>query len=205
MGYHIHETLNLCNQLRETAEAGMEDFSRLIHICHYVLETQHLEGDMVEFGCHYGKTAALMASLTSRPIHLYDSFEGLPPEEGCVAGAMACKPEDVEMTFRWARLTIPTIHKGWFKDFTLADLPSKISLAHIDGDLYCSTMDALRLVYPKMTKYGYILIDDYQEPFFPGVERAVSEFLKDKPECAQILSGPNHSLSYKAVIRKLPE
>ncbi len=51
--------------------------------------------------------------------------------------------------------------KGWFKD-TLHIAPiEQIAVLRLDGDLYESTMDSLKALYPKLSKGGYLLIDDY--------------------------------------------
>lgn len=61
---------------------GMQNFPRIIHICHYVLETESLGGAIVEFGCYAGDTAKLITELTNRPVHVYDGFQGLPGRGG---------------------------------------------------------------------------------------------------------------------------
>ena len=54
--------------------------------------------------------------------------------------------------------------KGWFKD-TLPQAPiDKLSILRLDGDMYSSTMDALENLYPKLSKGGFCIIDDYAVP-----------------------------------------
>ncbi len=51
--------------------------------------------------------------------------------------------------------------KGWFRD-TLPTAPiQRIALLRMDGDLYSSTMDALKYLYPKVSPGGYVIVDDY--------------------------------------------
>jgi O-methyltransferase len=51
--------------------------------------------------------------------------------------------------------------KGWFCD-TLPTAPiERLSVLRLDGDMYQSTMDALVNLYPKLSKGGYAIIDDY--------------------------------------------
>ena len=64
--------------------------------------------------------------------------------------------------------------KGWFRD-TLPKAPiGRLSVIRLDGDLYESTMDALVNLYPKLSRGGYVIIDDYGalEP----CSRAVHEY-----------------------------
>lgn len=51
--------------------------------------------------------------------------------------------------------------KGWFRD-TLPHAPIRqLAVLRLDGDMYESTMDALRHLYPKLSVGGYVIIDDY--------------------------------------------
>jgi len=181
---------------------GMQDFSRIVHICHYVMETEHLEGDVVEFGCHEGYTARMINALTNRPVHVYDSFMGLPRAEGH-GGEMSSSVESFLLTFRSYNVPIPIIHKGWFEQLTESDIPLKISFAHLDGDLKTSTESALRLIYNHLEKGAVVLIDDYGTDLWPGPKVATDEFFKDKPEKIVPLMGVKGLPSYKALIVKV--
>jgi O-methyltransferase len=56
--------------------------------------------------------------------------------------------------------------KGWFKD-TLASAPiEQLAVVRLDGDLYDSTMDAIKALYPKLSVGGYSIVDDYNAPLF---------------------------------------
>jgi hypothetical protein len=51
--------------------------------------------------------------------------------------------------------------KGWFRD-TLPSAPiERLAVLRLDGDLYESTMDTLVNLYPKLSRGGYVIIDDY--------------------------------------------
>ena len=72
--------------------------------------------------------------------------------------------------------------EGWF-NVTLPSAPIKqLSLIRLDGDMYDSTMDALRPLYPKLSKGGYVIVDDY---CLPACREAIADFrsefkIKDK-------------------------
>jgi O-methyltransferase len=188
--------------LRNTLE--MQDFSRIIHICHYVLETQHLEGDMVEFGCHCGHTAKLISYISEKPLYVFDSFGGLPDTEENLSGEMKTTLDLLCENFTYDGIRIPHIRKGWFSDITPDQVPDKISFAHLDGDLYISIIDPLKLIYDKMVPGGIILVDDYgDDVYWPGARKAVDDFFVDKPEKVVELKGLNGALSHKALIVKL--
>ena len=188
--------------LKNTLE--MQDFSRIIHICHYVLETQELEGDIVEFGCYCGHTSKLISYISEKSLYVYDSFEGLPDSEEKLPGEMKTSLDLLCENFVYDSIRIPHIRKGWFSDITPDQVPDKISFAHLDGDLYISIIDPLKLIYDRMVTGGVILVDDYgDDVYWPGARKAVDDFFVDKPETVVELKGLNGALSHKALIVKL--
>jgi O-methyltransferase len=181
----------------------MQDFSRIIHICHYVFETQQLDGDIVEFGCYVGNTTKLISCITNKQIHVYDSFQGLPQTFENHGGEMKVLSQQFVDNFKIDGIRLPVINEGWFNEINPEQLPNKISFAHLDGDLYESTLQPLHLIYNRMVSGGVILIDDYEAVDWPGVKTAVIEFFTDKPETVISLSGINNQPSYKALIKKI--
>ena len=190
----------------------MQGFDRLVRICHFLLETTGLPGDVVEFGCNHGDTAVVMACVTNKPIWLYDSFEGLPePREYehdanpamLRKGHMLAAEEQVRKRFVEASRPQPTIVKGWFKDVRPDQLPERIAFAHLDGDLFDSITQSLELVYPRLVKGGYCIIDDYLCPLFPGVAMAVGAFLRDKGEQTIVPPGLLGRAAHHGYFRKL--
>lgn len=65
-------------------------------------------------------------------------------------------------------LNTPTINgvmiqflQGWFRE-TLPLAPiDRIAILRLDGDMYSSTMTALKALYPKVEPSGFLVIDDY--------------------------------------------
>jgi O-methyltransferase len=156
---------------------------------------QEVPGHIVEFGCYIGTTSLFIRRVldqtkqSDREFHVYDSFEGLP-EKGSKdsnaagidfeAGKLFVSKKEFLQQFRTAGLRAPASHKGWFSDITAAEVPEPIAFAFLDGDFYDSIVDSLRLVWPKMSEGGIIVIDDYKRETLPGVERAITDFFKDK-------------------------
>lgn len=150
-------------------------------------------GDVVEFGCYRGDTSVELqrALKGSRGLWLYDSFAGLPdksPQDASAAGDQFKKGEllvtkrEVVEKFKKRGLRVPRIRKAFFCDLDPEqDLPAEISFAFLDGDLYQSIKDSLKLVVPKMSEHGTIVIHDYNNPELPGVARAVDEFRVTHP------------------------
>ncbi len=161
-------------------------------------------GDVVELGCHEGVTAVLLQRTldelgSDKRLHVFDSFAGLPPSTSedfrdgapaTQAGALAVTEESVRRTFARFGVKPPEIHKGWFEDTLPVSLPARVAFAHLDGDLYSSTLTGLQQVYPRLSRGAVVVLDDYHDPerlpsrwsLFPGVKQACDEFLADKPE-----------------------
>ena len=170
--YRGDTSILLAEILHEAQKSGLGE--RLSRGSENSSERGNLMGDCSEKG-ELGKK-----------LWLYDSFEGLP-EKGAEdesatgvefqRGALLVSKREVKARFLRSGLAVPKIVKGRFADLTEADLPGKISFAFLDGDLYESIRDCLRLVGPKMADGGVILVHDYQNPALPGVTKAVDEFM----------------------------
>lgn len=57
----------------------------------------------------------------------------------------------------------------------------RFSLIHFDCDLYTPTRAALEAFWPKLSRGGILLFDEYAIKEWPGETQAVDEFLADKP------------------------
>merc|ERR1712232_593670 len=129
-----------------------------------------------------------LGALTTHPLHLFDSFQGLPDCDkqkdtgACGKGSMAEPMAVVRNAFTSRSLPIPPMHKGYFDKIPEEEFPEKIAFAFLDGDLYPSIYSSLQRVYPRMPKGGIIVIHDFAYELYPGTERAVADYLKGKPE-----------------------
>lgn len=160
-----------------------------------VLDRQ-VEGAITEFGCYAGTTSLFIRRIlderqlsAERPFHVYDSFDGLPAKTvqdsnaagvDFAPGKLYVSKKEFLQQFRTAGLQPPVIHKGWFDQLTDGDIPAAIAMAFLDGDFYGSIISSLRLVWPRLSPGGLILIDDYQRETLPGVARAVQDFFQNK-------------------------
>ncbi len=147
-----------------------------------------IPGDLVEAGVwRGGMTIFMRAALAvrrdrERRVWVVDSFAGLPDPDAAVnsfgwkAGEMAVSVDEVRGNFaRYGLLDDQVIFvKGFFKD-TLPNAPiSALSILRLDADLYESTHDALRYLYPKLSVGGYAIFDDYQN--LVDCRRAIDEY-----------------------------
>ncbi len=117
---------------------------------------------------------------------IYDSFEGLPKksiqDESALGidfkeGELFVTKREVKERFLRASLPVPVIKKAWFSNLSSEDLPGWIAFAFLDGDFYESIRDSLKLIGPKMSPDGVVVVHDYSNLALPGVKRAVDEWL----------------------------
>jgi O-methyltransferase len=148
--------------------------------CMTTVLKEGVQGDFIETGVWRGGACIFMRGflkvneIDDRRVWVADSFAGLPkPDEvsfpldkGLMLHTidfLRVSLEEVKENFKNYNLLDEQVCflKGWFKD-TLPTAPiEKIALARLDGDMYSSTMDGLRNLYPKVSQGGYMIIDDY--------------------------------------------
>jgi len=158
-----------------------------------------VEGDICEFGVAQGETSSLIANeidlYSSKTLHLFDSFEGLPrPSEkdklkddifslgsmAAYAGTMS-NPEKL-VRQRLDAISFPmercVIHKGFIEELIHEgiDFPSKVCFAYLDFDFYEPTILTLDYLHKVTTPGAIIIVDDY-DFFSTGIKTAVDEFI----------------------------
>lgn len=161
---------------------SMAGYERLRNLANCVLDVfeNEVEGHFIETGVWRGGACILMQGLcraageADRKVFVADSFEGLPPpnaeefpaDEGDkhhTKDALAISLETVQDNFRSYGLLDDNVvfMKGWFKDTlpTLGD--EKFGIIRLDGDMYESTIQAIEILYPKLSVGGYIIVDDF--------------------------------------------
>ena len=147
-------------------------------------------GDLIETGAWRGGTTIFMRALlkaygvTDRKVWVADSFEGLPVPKSSNDGLdlsqvqyLKVSLEKVKSNFAKFGLLDEQVEflEGWFNN-TLPNAPiQNLAILRIDGDLYSSTMDSLQNLYHKVSKGGYVIVDDYYS--WPSCRKAVTDFL----------------------------
>jgi O-methyltransferase len=205
-------------EAREYTMTGKEAMFALYEAVRYVC-SRKIPGDFVECGVWRGGSA-LVAALTmrelgdQRPLHLYDTFEGMTAPTGadvdyeggraadyidqyadetgwCYAGE-----DDVRHVFdsrglgEWVRLV-----KGDVLQTLQAERPSTISLLRLDTDWYESTKLELELLYPAISPGGVLIVDDYGH--WEGARTAVEEYFADGGR--PLLNRINHTVRLAVV------
>jgi hypothetical protein len=189
-------TIRQAHELRNVTELSHTMIGRKrlenVQFCVETVLEDNIEGDFIETGVWRGGTCIFMQGIlmaygaTDRTVWVADSFEGVPPptwpeDEGLdlsskVLPVLAVSLDEVgELFLRYGLLDENVkFLKGWFKD-TLATAPiEQLAVLRLDGDLYESTMDALVPLYDKVTRGGFVIVDDYES--CPPCKRAINDF-----------------------------
>jgi O-methyltransferase len=150
-------------------------------------------GDLIETGVWRGGSAIFMRAVLhaygdpSRVVWAADSFQGLPPPDDALYPAdagdvhwksphLSVSVDVVKANFARYGLLDDRVRflVGWFRD-TLPTCPAEqLSVLRLDGDMYESTIVALRSLYPKLSVGGYVIVDDYGA--VPACRKAVEDF-----------------------------
>ena len=107
-------------------------------------------------------------------------LDGETSSEKKIGGFSSTSFNYVENLLKGFKLTDKVkIFKGNFED-TLSSVKDKnFSFVHLDCDLYSSYKTCLEFFYPRISKGGVILIDEYNDPSWPGCNKAVDEFIQN--------------------------
>lgn len=171
---------------------GLERLENLQQLLEVVL-ADDVPGDIMETGVWRGGASIFMRGVLAahgdrtRRVWLADSFAGLPPpdaetypeDEGDVLHSveyLAVSLDEVKANFERYNLLDDQVRflPGWFRDTLPAAPVSRLSLLRLDGDLYESTIIALESLYPKVSRGGFVVVDDYSA--LTACRRAVDDF-----------------------------
>jgi O-methyltransferase len=166
-----------------------------------------IAGDFVQCGVWKGGSAMIVAltflqyGSQHRNLFLYDTYEGMP-DTGVHDGEFDAGPFHVAMNIttrirgghsgifyapieevrRNMQTTgYPEDHvylvKGMVEETLPSRAPEQISLLHLDSDLYQSTYHELTHLYPRLTKGGVLIVDDYGT--WKGSRKATDQYFEE--------------------------
>jgi hypothetical protein len=139
----------------------------------------------------------------TRPLWLYDTFEGMPPpSEADIdykgrSAAVLMSAESPDTSLIWARSSLDDVKAGMGEtgypahlvnyvigtvETTIpAEMPEKIALLRIDTDWYSSTYHELVHLWPRLSQGGILIIDDFG--YWAGARRAVETYFAEMKLC----------------------
>jgi hypothetical protein len=198
------------------ATASPRRYSKFISHLEFFNKTIELRGEIVELGVFKGnslfrwiKFRSLLSNTYSRKIIAFDVFGEFPEtnfdddkkernlfikETG---GGRGIELEELEELLAKQKLNE---NVELIKGDALETLPKylidnpqlKISLLHIDLDIYEPTSLALKLLYKRVVKGGIIIFDDYGD--FAGANKAIDDFFQGNVEIKKL--SYSHNIAY---------
>jgi O-methyltransferase len=165
-----------------------------------------LPGDIWECGVYRGGTAAMIAAMLNhyapqKRLYLFDTFEGMPATDS--SKDLHQKGDFCDTSIELVSAYIGLIKQCVFRKGLIPDTfkgleNSAIAFAHIDVDIYKSTVDCLDFMWPRLSPGGFVVFDDYGFATCPGAREAVDTWFSKKPEVPLVLP------TGQALVAKLP-
>jgi hypothetical protein len=146
-------------------------------------------GHIVEFGAYKGGNAIFMAHVVNKlypgmRVFALDTFEGMPEADSTIDAHRLGDFKDVDLTEtkRFAldnKLNNLEFVQGLFQHTAPALLSKidRVSLAHIDCDIYSAVAYSYEVVRPHMVAGGYYVFDDATYASCLGATEAVEALL----------------------------
>ncbi len=187
--------------------AGVHTMARYFLLFEKLKETNHLAGDIIEFGVWKGATSLFLAKMlnlmqpnTAKRVVLFDNFSGLP-ERGSkdvvaskeVSGNYKGDYENLTDILRRSDLeSLVDINIGDASE-TIVEYENKnphrcISFALLDFDLYEPTKIALEFIDRKLVPGGIVALDEGYSDLWPGEGTALQEMLSTTKSRWQVLT-----------------
>ena len=196
--FHIRE-----NNLSMTSN---ERLYATVMACKHVLE-RNIEGDFIECGVWRGGNALLAASIfkfygSDKKVYLFDTFEGMttPTQDDKAVGTgelaiVQFNKHQGKLHNEWCYASLEDVKNNFDKAGLLSsnilfikgdvlktlerdeNLPAKISVLRLDTDWYESTKKELEVLYPRLSRGGVLIIDDYGQ--WAGSKKATDEYFEN--------------------------
>ncbi len=168
---------------------GIQSLFERLNLWNLVKATNKLPGVLAEVGVYQGGSAKLACLVKGdAPLYLFDTFEGMPDVNKSTDGVFN-KGDFADTSMENVKKYLSEfpnvkLYKGFFPDSARGQEPENLQyrFAHLDVDIYESTIKALEFFYPRMVKGGVLISHDYGKKAAPGVAKAFTEFFADKPE-----------------------
>jgi len=196
---------DIYEKIKNNTMTSPERIYSLLEAVRYV-ETNQIPGAIVECGVWKGGSMMAVAEMlsrlgmTTRELYLYDTFEGMSePDErdktysGESASDLLEKDADKEQNLVWAYSTLETVQegmqstrypqekvhyiKGKVEDTIPSTVPPQIALLRLDTDWYESTRHELIHLFPRLSRTGVLILDDYGH--WAGARKAVDEYFAE--------------------------
>jgi hypothetical protein len=196
-------TAAVCGAVAAYTMTSPERIAALVEAVRYV--SRHaIAGDIVECGVWRGGSMMAVAQTLLelgdlRRLHLFDTFDGMPPpadvdrDRSGASAADMMATSDKETSSIWARSPLEDVRRnlsgtgypadrvefvvGRVEETVPSRAPETIAILRLDTDWYESTRHELVHLFPRLSVGGVLIIDDYGH--WEGARKAVDEYLAD--------------------------
>lgn len=196
-------TVETIRHVRPYTQTSPERIASLCEAVRYVVRAQ-IPGEIVECGVWRGGSmmaaarTLLEAGDKTRALYLYDTFEGMPApgatdvtRAGIPASTLMREAPKDDPASIWCVAPLESVKAavlgvgypgekihfvaGKVEDTIPLTVPERIALLRLDTDWYESTRHELQHLFPRLSKGGVLIIDDYGH--WQGARRAVDEYI----------------------------
>jgi hypothetical protein len=201
-------SLETLRAVRAYTMTSAERVFALIEAVRYVTR-RRIPGAIVECGVWRGGSMMAAAQTlielgdATRELYLFDTFDGMPPpgphdvdHRGRSAKDALAKSSPEDPSSVWCHATLAEVEralatsgypgdrvhfvKGKVEHTIPSHAPPSIALLRLDTDWYESTRHELEHLYPRLSRGGVLIIDDYGH--WAGSRRATDDFIAATPE-----------------------
>ena len=195
--------LDIYDHCKEYTMTSVTRMHALYNATRYIINSG-VAGDFVECGVWRGGSSMLVARTLlrlnerDRTLHLYDTYEGMPDpteEDVDVTGTPAkiLLNESSRRDKIWAQAGLDDVRanlmqtgypnsklqfvKGMVEQTIPDSIPNKIALLRLDTDWYESTYHEFVHLFPRLSRGGVLIIDDYGH--WRGAKLAADRYIEE--------------------------
>jgi hypothetical protein len=201
-----HPFKDIYERCRDFTLTPLDAMYAMYQAAEYVVRAQ-VPGDVVECGVWKAGSSMIVAlafrylAFTEPSFYLYDTFEGMPETEARdqnfgnpafhMAMQFAALLRGGSSAFFYAPLDEARANmqstgyppektifvKGRVEQTLPGQMPRRISILHLDSDLYRSTYHSLTHLFPSLSPGGVLIVDDYDS--WKGSREATDQYFQE--------------------------
>ena len=165
---------------RIAATVSVNPFEKLRLLADLYLSVKDVSGDIADLGAYRGGTSLILRRLApDKHLHLFDTWEGNPYDDPLChhkRGEWATRLEDCRTLVGSNHSRGDThYHVGLFPETVEEANLGLFSFVYVDMDTERATRDAIAFFWPRLTRGGMMVFDDYGWEPCAGVKVAVDE------------------------------
>jgi O-methyltransferase len=172
--------------LDAAGKVSMLNPAKMYSLYQFARSVASLPGEAAELGVFRGGSARVLGTVfRGRTLHLFDTFSGMPFHDPARDYHLSGDFQDTSLAAVQAFLHDVdglVFHQGTFTETLPSVADRTFAFVHIDADLYASVRECCEFFYPRMTRGGILLFDDYGFVSCPGAREAVDAFFATRPE-----------------------